>query len=164
MELARAQPKLFDTEQARGRKLQSEKIPFKIRGHASTRSSALSFLIQLFCFYFTFLCIPNPLPSRAYCRRYALQVIYCGYRNLIRVFSNVSLQRSDRFRLFTASECALRTAHAFTALSQSGDRASWLVTFVYRYRPSDKRPYWLKWTSLRNTASRYRLWKCWAFL
>ena len=54
MELAHAQPKLFDTEHARGRKLQTEKIAFEVRGYTSTGSSALSFLIQLFCFYFTF--------------------------------------------------------------------------------------------------------------
>ena len=36
MELAHAQPKLFDTEYARGRKLQTEKIAFDVRGHAST--------------------------------------------------------------------------------------------------------------------------------
>ena len=84
---------------------QTEKIAFEVRGHASTRSSALSFLIQLFCFYLTFLCIPNPLQSRASYRRYVLQVVYYGYRDIIRVFSNVSLRRSDRF---TASECALR--------------------------------------------------------
>ena len=54
MELAHAQRNLFDTEDARGRKLQTEKIAFEVRGHASTRSSALSFQIQLFCFYFIF--------------------------------------------------------------------------------------------------------------
>ena len=36
MELAQAQPKLFDTEHARGRKLQTEKIAFEVRGHTST--------------------------------------------------------------------------------------------------------------------------------
>ena len=36
MELAHAQPKLFDTEHAQGRKLQTEKIAFEVRGHAST--------------------------------------------------------------------------------------------------------------------------------
>ena len=35
MELAHSQPKLFDTEHARGRKLQTENIPFEVRGHAS---------------------------------------------------------------------------------------------------------------------------------
>ena len=35
MELAHAQPK-FDTKHARGRKLQTEKIAFEVRGHAST--------------------------------------------------------------------------------------------------------------------------------
>ena len=36
MELAHAQPKLFDTEHAGGRKLQTEKIAFEVRGHTST--------------------------------------------------------------------------------------------------------------------------------
>ena len=36
MELAHPQPKLFDTEHARGIKLQTEKIAFEVRGHAST--------------------------------------------------------------------------------------------------------------------------------
>ena len=36
MELGHAQPKLLDTEHARGRKLQTEKIAFEVRGHAST--------------------------------------------------------------------------------------------------------------------------------
>ena len=36
MELAHIQPKLFDTEHARGRKLQTEKIAFEVRCHAST--------------------------------------------------------------------------------------------------------------------------------
>ena len=36
MELAHAQPKLFDTEHAHGRKLQTEKITFEVGGHAST--------------------------------------------------------------------------------------------------------------------------------
>ena len=36
MELAHAQPKLFDTDHARGRKLQPEKIAFEVRGHTST--------------------------------------------------------------------------------------------------------------------------------
>ena len=35
-ELADAQPKLFATDHARGRKLQTEKIAFEVRGHAST--------------------------------------------------------------------------------------------------------------------------------
>ena len=35
MELAHAQPKVFDTEHAWGRKLQTEKIAFEVRGHAS---------------------------------------------------------------------------------------------------------------------------------
>ena len=108
MELAHAQPKLFATDHARGRKLQTEKIAFEVRGHASTWSSALSFLIQLFGIYFTLWCILNPLPSRAYSWRYALQVVYYGYHNIIRVFSSVSLPRSDQFYLFMASECALR--------------------------------------------------------
>ena len=75
MELAHAQPRLLDTEHARGRKLQSEKIALEVSGHASILSSALSFLIQLFCFYFTFRCIQDHLPSRAYCRTYVLQVV-----------------------------------------------------------------------------------------
>ena len=54
MQLPYAQPKLFNTEHAPGRKLQTEKIAFEVRGHASTKLSALSFLIRLFCFYFTF--------------------------------------------------------------------------------------------------------------
>ena len=33
MELAHVQPKLFDIEHARGRKLQTEKIAFLVRGH-----------------------------------------------------------------------------------------------------------------------------------
>ena len=36
MELAHAQPKLFDTEHARGRKLQTENIAFEVHGHTST--------------------------------------------------------------------------------------------------------------------------------
>ena len=36
MELAHAQPKLFDTEHAQGRKLQTEKITFEVHSHAST--------------------------------------------------------------------------------------------------------------------------------
>ena len=36
MELAHAQPKLFDTEHSRSRKLQTEKIAFEVRGHTST--------------------------------------------------------------------------------------------------------------------------------
>ena len=36
MELAHAQPKLFDTEHARGRMLQTGKIAFEVRGHTST--------------------------------------------------------------------------------------------------------------------------------
>ena len=36
MELAQAQPKLFDAEHARGRKLKTEKIAFDVLGHAST--------------------------------------------------------------------------------------------------------------------------------
>ena len=36
MELAPAQPKLFDTEHAGGRKLQTEKIAFEVRGYGST--------------------------------------------------------------------------------------------------------------------------------
>ena len=36
MELAHAQPKLFDAEHARGIKLQTEKIAFEVRGHTST--------------------------------------------------------------------------------------------------------------------------------
>ena len=36
MALAHAQPKLFDTEHACGRKLQTEKIAFEVHGHAST--------------------------------------------------------------------------------------------------------------------------------
>ena len=35
MELAHVQPKLFDTDHAWGRKLQTEKIAFEVRGHAS---------------------------------------------------------------------------------------------------------------------------------
>ena len=35
-ELAHAQPKLFNTDHAWGRKLQTEKIAFEVRGHAST--------------------------------------------------------------------------------------------------------------------------------
>ena len=160
MELAHAQPKLFDTEHARGRKLQTEKIAFELRGYASTWSSALSFLIQLFCFYFTFWCILNPLPSRAYCRRYVLQVVYCGYRNIIQVFSNVSLWQSDRFHL-------LATVHAFTALSQSGDRYELCLTtgeFSLQIGVSVKCSYWLKLTSLGISSSRIRQWACWALL
>ena len=33
MELAHTEPKLFDTEDARGRKLQTEKIAFEVRDH-----------------------------------------------------------------------------------------------------------------------------------
>ena len=36
MELAHAQPKLFDTEHAWGRKLQTGKIAFEVRSHTST--------------------------------------------------------------------------------------------------------------------------------
>ena len=36
MELAHAQPKLFDTEHIWDRKLQTEKIAFEVCGHAST--------------------------------------------------------------------------------------------------------------------------------
>ena len=36
MELAHAQPALFDIEHARGKKLQTGKITFEVRGHAST--------------------------------------------------------------------------------------------------------------------------------
>ena len=36
LELARARPKLFDTEHARGREVQTEKIAFEVRWHAST--------------------------------------------------------------------------------------------------------------------------------
>ena len=36
MELAHTQPKLLDTEHGRGRKLQTEKIAFQVRGHVST--------------------------------------------------------------------------------------------------------------------------------
>ena len=36
MELALAQPKIFDTEHARSRNLQTEKIAFGVHGHAST--------------------------------------------------------------------------------------------------------------------------------
>ena len=35
-ELAHAQPTLFDTEHAGGRKLQTEKMAFEVRGHTST--------------------------------------------------------------------------------------------------------------------------------
>ena len=59
--------------------------------------------------------ILNPLPSRAYWQRYVLQVVYCGYHNIIRVFSSVSLRRSDRFYLFTASEGALRMPSQLSA-------------------------------------------------
>ena len=63
MELAHAYPKLLNMpgiEHARCRKLQTEKFAFEVRGHASTRSSALSFLIQLFCFYFTVYVFQTP--------------------------------------------------------------------------------------------------------
>ena len=40
LELAHAQPKLFDTEHARGIKLQTEKIAFEVRDHASTWSES----------------------------------------------------------------------------------------------------------------------------
>ena len=93
MELAHTQPKLFATEHAQGRKLQTEKIAFEVRG------SAVLLIFHLLLY-------SKPLPSRAYCQRYVLQVVYCGYRNIIRVFSNVSLRRSGRFYLFTGSECA----------------------------------------------------------
>ena len=46
MELAHAQPKLFDTEQARGRKLQTDQILFEIRGHASTRSNVFALIVE----------------------------------------------------------------------------------------------------------------------
>ena len=36
MELAHAQPKLFDTEHAPGRKVRTEKITFEVRSHTST--------------------------------------------------------------------------------------------------------------------------------
>ena len=36
MELAHGQPKLFDTEHARGRKLQTEKIAFEVHCNTST--------------------------------------------------------------------------------------------------------------------------------
>ena len=39
MELSRAQPKLFDTEHARGRKLQTEKIADSDSGHAGLSRS-----------------------------------------------------------------------------------------------------------------------------
>ena len=36
MDVAHAQPKLFEIEHVRGRKLQSKKFAFEVRGHAST--------------------------------------------------------------------------------------------------------------------------------
>ena len=81
---------------ARGRKLQNEKIAFEVRGHASTWSRALSFHIQLFCFYFTICSIINTLPSHAHCRRYVWEVVYCDCRNIIWELSNVSQRRPVR--------------------------------------------------------------------
>ena len=40
LELAHAQPKLFDTEHAHGRKLQTEKIAFELHGHGQVHDRA----------------------------------------------------------------------------------------------------------------------------
>ena len=49
MVLAHAQPKLFDTEHAQGRKLQTEKIAFEVRGHASIEERRIESGLVLFC-------------------------------------------------------------------------------------------------------------------
>ena len=92
MDLPHAQPKFFDTEHARGRKLQTQKIAFEVRGHENTSISPVDVFL-------------TPSKVALIVEDNVFQIVYCGYRNIIQVFSNVSLRRSDRFRLFTASEC-----------------------------------------------------------
>ena len=50
MDISHTQPKLLDTEHAYGRKFQTEKNAFEVRGHRSTQSSTLSIQNGRFAF------------------------------------------------------------------------------------------------------------------
>ena len=53
MEISHTQPKLLDAEHAYGRKFQTEKNAFEVRGHISKQSSTLSIQNRPFCLYYS---------------------------------------------------------------------------------------------------------------
>ena len=55
-----------------GRKFQTGKNAFEVRGHISTQSSTLLIQNCPFCFYYFIWCFQNKLPSHVCCRRYIM--------------------------------------------------------------------------------------------
>ena len=53
MDISHTQPKLLDAEHACGRKFQTEKNTFEVRGHISTRSSTLLIPNRPFSLYYS---------------------------------------------------------------------------------------------------------------